>query len=69
MDRRLHKALDDLRARWLACEADESRRTGLLERIDRLSLLIAYQAFDLEATRRENTALRRSITSARHRRH
>ena len=69
MDKRLHKALDDLRERWLACEADESRRTGLLERLDRLSLLIAYQAFDLEATRRENTTLRRSITHARHRRH
>ena len=69
MDQRLTKALQDLRNRWLQVEADDARRNGLIERLDRVSLLVAYQGFDLEATRRENTALRTAMTRARHRRH
>jgi hypothetical protein len=69
MDMRLTKALEDLRQAWTRVETNDAQRSGLLERLDRLSLLVAYQGFDLEATRRENTALRRSMTQARHRRH
>ena len=69
MDQRLTKALEDLRNRWLQVETDEGRRNGLIERLDRVSLLVAYQGFDLEATRRENAALRTAMTRARHRRH
>ncbi len=69
MDHRLTKALEDLRRHWLQVEGDEGRRAALLERLDRLSLLLAYQGFDLEATRRENTALRKAMTRTRHRRH
>jgi hypothetical protein len=69
MDNRLTKALEDLRNRWLQVETDEGRRNGLIERLDRVSLLVAYQGFDLEATRRENAALRRAATRSRHRPH
>lgn len=69
MDQRLTKALEDLRNRWLQVENDDARRNGLIERLDRVSLLVAYQGFDLEATRRENTALRTAMTRSRHRRH
>lgn len=69
MDNRLIKALEDLRRHWLQTETDETNRAALMERLDRLSLLLAYQGFDLEATRRENMALRRDMTRARHRRH
>ena len=67
MDMRLSKALEDLRQEWMQVDTDERRRSGLMERLDRLSLLVTYQGFDLEATRRENLALRRSIRRSRHR--
>jgi hypothetical protein len=69
MDMKLTKALEDLRHAWAQVETDEARRTGLLDRLDRLSLLVTYQGFDLEATRRENTVLRRAMSKTRHRRH
>jgi hypothetical protein len=69
MDKRLIQALDDLRQEWTQVDNDDSRRAGLLDRLDRLSLLLTYQGFDLEATRRENATLRRAMKQARHRRH
>ncbi len=50
MDMRLIQALDDLRQEWTQVETNDARRTGLLDRLDRLSLLLTYQGFDLEAT-------------------
>ena len=69
MDKRLIQALDDLRQEWTQVDNDDSRRAGLLDRLDRLSLLLTYQGFDLEATRRENATLRRAMKQSRHRRH
>jgi hypothetical protein len=69
MDMRLIQALDDLRQEWTQVETNDARRTGLLDRLDRLSLLVTYQGFDLEATRRENATLRRAVQQTRHRRH
>ena len=69
MDMQLIQALDDLRQQWTQVETNDSRRVGLLDRLDRLSLLLTYQGFDLEATRRENATLRRAMKQARHRRH
>jgi hypothetical protein len=69
MDMQLIQALDDLRRQWTQVETNDSRRVGLLDRLDRLSLLLTYQGFDLEATRRENATLRRAMKQARHRRH
>ena len=69
MDQQLTEALEDLRRQWLQVDMQEGQRTGLIERLDRLSLLLAYQGFDLEATRRENAALRQSMKRSRHRRH
>jgi hypothetical protein len=69
MDMQLIQALDDLRQQWTQVETNDSRRVGLLDRLDRLSLLLTYQGFDLEATRRENATLRRAMKQSRHRRH
>lgn len=69
MDLRLTKALEDLRHAWAQVQTDGPALAGLLERFDRLSLLVTYQGFDLEATRRENAALRRVVQQSRHRRH
>lgn len=69
MDQRLTKALADLRHVWAGMHGDGPALAGLLERFDRLSLLVTYQGFDLEATRRENAALRRAVQQSRHRRH
>ena len=69
MDMKLTKALEDLRHAWAQVETNDARRTGLLDRLDRLSLLLTYQGFDLEATRRENATLRRAVQQTRHRRH
>ncbi|MFZ4723373.1 MAG: hypothetical protein ACOYMI_09540 [Phycisphaerales bacterium] len=69
MDMQLIQALDDLRRQWTQVETNDSRRVGLLDRLDRLSLLLTYQGFDLEATRRENATLRRAMKQSRHRRH
>lgn len=69
MDMQLIQVLDDLRQQWTQIETSDSRRAGLLDRLDRLSLLLTYQGFDLEATRRENATLRRAVQQTRHRRH
>ena len=68
MDMKLIQALDDLRQQWSQVETSDARRVGLLDRLDRLSLLLTYQGFDLEATRRENATLRRAMKQSRHRR-
>ena len=68
MDMQLIQALEDLRQQWHTVETDDARRVGLLDRLDRLSLLLTYQGFDLEATRRENATLRRAMKKSPHRR-
>ncbi|MCE2874244.1 MAG: hypothetical protein LW625_01200 [Planctomycetaceae bacterium] len=41
----------------------------VMERLESLTVLVAYQGFDLEATRRENATLRASLRKSRHRHH
>ena len=57
MDQQLTKALEDLRRQWLQVDMQEGQRTGLIERLDRLSLLLAYQGFDLEVLDRDGLGL------------
>lgn len=69
MDIRLAKELEQLRASCAAIVAGEGPLREVMERLESLTVLVAYQGFDLEATRRENTALRKAMTRTRHRRH
>ncbi len=68
MDKRFVDVINDLKHCWLQWEASEAGRQGVLERLENLSMLVAYQGFDLEATRRENKALREHIAKGHPRR-
>lgn len=69
MDRRLIQELEQLRAACTAGGLDASAMREVIERLDSLTVLVTYQGFDLEATRRENGALRTSLRKSRHRHH
>lgn len=69
MDIRLVRELEQLRASCAAsCMAEQPMRE-VMERLESLTVLVAYQGFDLEATRRENATLRASLRKSRHRHH
>lgn len=68
METKLREALEELRRVWAGPETAQTHRDGILERLDQLSMLVAYQGFDLEATRRENATLRKSLRGRRFRR-
>ncbi|NBX24939.1 MAG: hypothetical protein EBQ99_02630 [Planctomycetes bacterium] len=68
METKLREALEELRKLWGSPATPAEARPGILERLDQLSMLIAYQGFDLEATRRENDILRRTLRDRRSRR-
>lgn len=68
METKLRDALDELRKLWAGEETPARMRATILERLDQLSMLVAYQGFDLEATRRENASLRKTLRKGRSRR-
>lgn len=69
MDIRLARELEQLRASCAASGMGEKPLREVMERLESLTVLVAYQGFDLEATRRENATLRASIRKSRHRHH
>ena len=69
MDIRLVRELEQLRASCAASDMGEQPMREVMERLESLTVLVAYQGFDLEATRRENATLRASIRKSRHRHH
>ena len=69
MDIRLVRELAQLRASCAASGMDEQPMRELMERLESLTVLVAYQGFDLEATRRENATLRAALRKTRHRHH
>lgn len=69
MDIRLARELEQLRASCAAIGAGEGPLREVMERLESLTVLVAYQGFDLEATRRENATLRASLRKMRHRHH
>jgi hypothetical protein len=68
METSLREALDELRSLWARITPGDQRAAAVLDRIEQLSLLAAYQGFDLEATRRENATLRAALRKRRSRR-
>ena len=68
METKLREALAELRKLWAGQETPASVRPVILDRLDQLSMLLAYQGFDLEATRRENASLRKAMRDRRSRR-
>ena len=69
MDIRLVRELEQLRASCAASDMGEQPMREMMERLESLTVLVAYQGFDLEATRRENATLRASLRKSRHRHH
>ena len=69
MDIRLVRELEQLRASCAAGDMGEQPMREVMERLESLTVLVAYQGFDLEATRRENATLRASLRKSRHRHH
>ncbi len=69
MDIRLVRELEQLRASCAASDMGEQPMREVMERLESLTVLVAYQGFDLEATRRENATLRASLRKSRHRHH
>lgn len=65
METSLREALDELRSLWTRIMPGDQRAGSVLDRIEQLSLLAAYQGFDLEATRRENATLRAALRKRR----
>jgi hypothetical protein len=61
METKLREALDELRKLWDSEATPAAARPRIMERLDQLSMLVSYQGFDLEATRRENAMLRKSL--------
>jgi hypothetical protein len=68
METKLRDALAELRTLWAGPDTPASARPVILKRLDQLAMLLAYQGFDLEATRRENAQLRRTLRDRRSRR-
>jgi hypothetical protein len=68
METKLRDALAELRKLWADDGTPASNRSEILDRLDQLSVMIAYQGFDLEATRRENAVLRKELRDRRSRR-
>ncbi|MCE9619103.1 MAG: hypothetical protein K8R92_04260 [Planctomycetes bacterium] len=62
MEMKVKEALDQLDAVCLGAEGvSPQQRNRVRETINALRMLCTYLAFDIEATRRENTALRSLI--------
>lgn len=68
METKLREALAELRKLWADEGTPASIRDEILDRLEQLSLMTAYQGFDLEATRRENAVLRKELRDRRSRR-
>ena len=69
MDLRLIRELERLRTACTAGGMGEQPLREVMERLDSLTVLVTYQGFDLEATRRENSSLRNALRKSRHRHH
>ena len=69
MDIRLVRELEQLRASCAASGMGEQPMREVMERLESLTVLVAYLGCDVEPTRRENATLRASLRKSRHRHH